>query len=138
MGSPFSSGLVAEGVGDGDGKAEIDETFSIWIRPELPFDPSGTATWHPSIPINNKNNPDIIVEDIKQHRYSTGRSILSAQIRLNRTPTKDVPVRIPVQVEWLKVNYLEDDCHRNAADRFDYSYHELVIYHDGTAGIEKR
>jgi hypothetical protein len=136
--TPVSTGLISEGNGNGNGKAELNETFSIWILPQLPFGPLDTSTWHPTTPVNWKKNPDVTIEEIRQHRYNTGRAILSAQISLNRKPTRDDPVRIPLQTEWLKVQYLEGDCHRNTADNFNYSYYELVIYEDGSARIENK
>jgi len=133
---PVSSGVITEGAGNGNGMVEQNETFSIWIRPLSAIDQGDTTTWHPTTPINWRANPDIAVEKIIQHRYSTGRAILSAEISLNRKPTRDNPIRIPLQVESLKVQYLENDCHRNTADNFNYSYYDLVIYENGSAEIE--
>lgn len=133
---PISSAIISEGRGNGNGKAEIGEIFSIWIQPSSAFDSIDIDTWHPTIPINNKINPDISVVEIKQHLFNTGRAVLSAQIRLNKTPTKNNPIRIPIQSEFLKVEPVENDCHRNTADNFDYFYFEIIINSDGTAGIE--
>lgn len=132
---PMSSGIISEGSGNGNGKVEMGETFSIWIQPSSSFDSSDLKTWHPVIPINTGDNPDIYVEDVKQHNFSTGRTVLSAEIRLNRKPTKGNPVRIPVQSEFLKVQPLENDCHRNFADNFGLFYYEILLYEDGTAGM---
>jgi hypothetical protein len=134
---PMSSGIVSEGSGNGNGKVEMGETFSIWIQPSSSFDSSDLKTWHPVIPINTGDNPDISVEEVKQHNFSTGRSVLSAEIRLNRKPTKENPVRIPLQSEYLKVQPLENDCHRNFADNFVFFYYEILIYEDGTVGIAR-
>ena len=95
-------------------------------------------TWHPTVPINNRNNPDISVLEIKQHLFNTGRAVLSAQIRLNRKPTKNNPIRIPIQSEFLKVQPLQNDCHRNTADNFNYSNFEIIINSNGIAEIERR
>jgi len=135
---PFSSGIISEGTGNGNGKAEPDESFSVWIRPLPAIDQRDTTTWHPTTPVNWTLNPDIAVEEIIPHRFSTGRAILSAQISLHRKPTRENPVRISLQVETLKVQYLENDCHRNTADNFNYIYYDLVIYQDGYAEIEKK
>lgn len=132
---PFSSGIISEGSGNGNGKAEIGEIFSIWIQTPAAYDSLDVNTWHPTIPINRKDNPDIIVVEIKQHRYNTGKPVLSAQMKLTRKPTKDNPVRIPLQIEFLKVQYLENDCHRNTADNFKHSFCELVLYEDGTMAV---
>jgi hypothetical protein len=134
---PVSSAIISEGTGNGNGKAEIGETFSIWINPTSAFDSMDIETWHPTIPINNRNNPDISVVEIKQHLFNTGRAVLSAQIRLNRTPTKNNPIRIPIQSEFQKVQPLENDCHRNTADNFNYFYFEIIINVEGVAEIKK-
>jgi hypothetical protein len=135
---PFSSGIISEGTGNGNGKAEPGEIFSIWVRPQSAVDQQDITTWHPTTPNNWGVNRDITIEEVKQHRFSTGRAILSAQISIHRKPDRDNPIRIPLQVETLKVEYLENDCHRNTADNFNYSYYDLVIYQDGSAEIEKK
>ncbi len=129
---PLSSGVISEGTGNGNGKAELGETFSIWIQPSKSFDPTDLNTWHPVVPVNSDENRDITVEEVKQHDFSTGRMVLSAMIRLNRIPTKGNPVKIPVRSEFLKVQSLENDCHRNKADNFGFFYYELLLYEDGT------
>ncbi|RLD31515.1 MAG: hypothetical protein DRI73_08600 [Bacteroidetes bacterium] len=134
---PIRSDTISEGTGNGNGKAEVGETFSIWIQTPSLFEIKDSATWHPTIPINRNNNPDIVVEDIIQYRYNTGRDIFSAQMRLTRKPTKKNPVRIPIQAEFLKVQYLENDCHRNTADNFTYYFYDLVIFKNGTVVLEK-
>lgn len=67
--------------------------------------------------------------------FNTGRPLLSAQIRLNRKPEKNNPVRILMQSEFLKVQPLVNDCHRNVADNFEYSYYEILLCEDGSVGI---
>jgi len=133
---PISSDTISEGFGNGNGKAEMGETFSIWIQTTSAYDSLDIETWHPVVPINSDDNSDILVNDIKQHIFNTGRAVLSAEICLKRKPTKDNPVRIPVQSEFLKVEQLKNDCHRNTADNFGYYYYEIVVYEDGTAGIK--
>ncbi|MCK5101606.1 MAG: hypothetical protein KAR17_02285, partial [Cyclobacteriaceae bacterium] len=134
---PIRSDTIFEGFGNGNGKVEVGETFSIWIQTPSLFELKDDATWHPTIPINRNDNPDIIVEEIIQHRYNTGRPVLSAQMQLTRKPTKNKPVRIPVQTELLKVEYLENDCHRNTADNFTYYYYDLLMYEDGSIEIDR-
>lgn len=136
-GITVTHGTVTEGSGNGNGKAEAGEIFSIWVRPPGAFDPADTNTWHPVVPVINKNNPDISVIDINEHLFSTGRPVLSAQIRLNRVPTEESPVTIPVQSRFVKAEPLEDDCHRNTADNFSYYFYKIIINADGTAGITK-
>ena len=134
---PVSSGTIKEGVGNGNGRAEVGETFSIWIEVPEGFDTKDLSTWHPVVPINTNDNKDINVVKILHHSFNTGRNALSAQIRINRIPTKENPIRIPVRTELLKVQYLENDCHRNTADNFTYDYCELVINEDGIVMLEK-
>lgn len=134
---PLKSDSISEGNGNGNGKAEWGEIFSIWIRTPTAFDPKDINTWHPVIPVNGKDNPDVIVEALKQHRYNTGRPIRSAQLRLTRKPTKEHPVKIPVRVEFLKVQPLKDDCHRPVADDFSYAYFDLILYENGSVGLKK-
>jgi hypothetical protein len=129
--SPVSSEIISEGAGNGNGKVEMGETFSIWIEPPAAFDPSDLKTWHPVVPVNTGDNPDIYVERINQHNFSTGRQVMSAEIHLNRKPTEGNPVRIPVQSEFLKVESLLKDCHRPVADNFNYLYYEILLYEDG-------
>lgn len=136
--NPLSSGIISEGSGNGNGKVEMGETFSIWIEPSAAFDPADLKTWHPIVPVNTGNNPDIYVERIRQHNFSTGRPVISAEIGIKRKPTKGNPVRIPFQSEFLKVQPLENDCHRPVADNFDYLFGEILLFEDGTAGIEIR
>ncbi|MCK5102871.1 MAG: hypothetical protein KAR17_08650, partial [Cyclobacteriaceae bacterium] len=133
--NPVTSGVIAEGVGNGNGKAEVGETFSIWIIVSEGFDTKDRSTWHPVVPINTNDNKDVSVVEILHHHFNTGRDVLSAQIRLNRFPTKENPIRIPVQTELLKVQYLENDCHRNTSDNFQYSYCELVLKEDGAINL---
>ena len=135
--NPLSSGIISEGLGNGNGKADMGETFSLWIQPSSVLDPNDLKTWHPVIPVNAGDNKDITVEEIKQHYFSTGRMILSAIIRLNRKPTEGNPVRIPVQAEFLKMEPLTNTCHRNFADNFGLFHYEIMIYEDGTAAMKK-
>lgn len=132
---PLSSGVISEGSGNGNGIAEMGETFSIWIQTPSAIDSLDTHTWHPVIPVNSGENQDIMVEKVIQHPYTTGKPILSAQIRLNRKPERNKPVRIPIQSEFLKLHPLIDDCHRDVADGFGYFYFEIFLYEDGTVGI---
>jgi hypothetical protein len=113
----------------------MGETFSIWIQTPSAIDSLDTHTWHPVIPVNSGENQDIMVEKVIQHPYTTGKPILSAQIRLNRKPERNKPVRIPIQSEFLKLHPLIDDCHRDVADGFGYFYFEIFLYEDGTVGI---
>jgi len=135
--TPISSDTISEGLGNGNGKAEVGEIFSVWIQTPSLFESKDSATWHPAIPINGKDNPDIVVEKIKQHRFNTGRHVLSAQMRLSRKPTKSNPIIIPLQVAFLKAQYLKNDCHRNTADNFKYYYYSILIDEDGIATLQK-
>lgn len=134
---PISRGIIHEGSGNGNGHVEMGETFSIWIESISGFDSSDLKTWHPVVPVNRGDNPDIYLTGVKEHFFNTGRPILSAEIRLNRKPTREKPVRIPVQSEFLKVQHLENDCHRPVADNFEYFFFELLLYEDGTVGMER-
>ncbi len=136
--APLTSGIITEGSGNGNGKAEMGEVFSVWIQPDSAFDSLDIRTWHPVVPINSRDNPDIEILKINQYIFNTGRPLLSAEIRFNRRPTKEHPVRIPVQTEFLKIEHLENDCHRNVADNFSYFYSEILIYEDGTARVVRR
>jgi hypothetical protein len=133
---PVSTGNISEGTGNGNGRAEEGEIFSIWVQLPSAFDPMDTETWHPTIPINNRENPDVKVKSIRHHRFSTGREVLSAEISLARKPTKDNPVTLQLQAELLKTQPLENSCHRPVADNFTYSYYNILIYEDGTAGFQ--
>jgi len=132
---PLSSGLISEGSGNGNGRAEMGEAFSIWIQPSSSFDSADIKTWHPVVPVNTDDNPDIIVDHVMQHNFSTGRTLLSAEMRLQRKPEKGNPVRIPVQSEFLKVEPLKNGCSRDVADNFGFYYYEILLYEDGTAAI---
>jgi len=129
--NPNSSGIITEGSGNGNGKIEAGEVFSLWIQPPSAYDELDISTWHPTVPVQVEGKTDVFIEEIKGHRFSTGREVLSAQILLTRTPTKNNPVVITFQSELLKVEPLENDCHRNAADNFTYSYYEITIDQNG-------
>ncbi len=133
---PFSTGRISEGTGDGDGMPEIGEIFSIWIKTPSPLNQADQATWHPVILLNGRQNPDLSVEDIEKTRMNTGRSCLSTQMRILRNPTVDHPVKIPVQVEFLQSEYLQDDCHRNTADKFGYAWYDLILTEEGRIRLE--
>ena len=133
---PISSGVIQEGSGNGNGRPETGETFSIWILSRNPNDTSEVKTWHPVIPINTGDNPDIQVKEILHHSFSTGRDLLSAQILLKRNSTGDNPIRIPFKTEFLQVQPLTDDCHRDAADNFTFFYGEIILHPDGTFSVE--
>jgi hypothetical protein len=133
---PVSSGVIREGSGNGDGKPEAGETFSIWIRSRHPGDTSAVMTWHPVIPINTGNHPDIRIREVLHYSFNTGRDVLSAQMQFRKNPAGDNPIRIPFRTEILNVQPLEDDCHRDAADDFTYFYGEIIWYPDGTISVE--
>ena len=128
---PLSTQVISEGSGNGNGVAEPGEVFSIWMKVPSVLEDKDSSTWHPLVPLNGKDHPDVRVVEINQWRMNTGRSILSAQLKLNRRPTRDKPVKIPVQVEFLQAEYLEDDCHRNTADKFGYAYYDLIMFENG-------
>ena len=130
LNNPLSSGIISEGSGNGNGKVEKGETFSIWIQTPA-FDSIDLKTWHPLIPVNMGDNKDITVEELKHHVFSTGRMVLSAVMRLNRQPTEGNPVRIPAQSEFLKPEPLKNACHRDFADNFEFYFYEILLYQDG-------
>lgn len=78
--NPIPTDKISEGIGNGNGKAEIGETFAIWIQTPSLIESKDEATWHPTIPLNNKNNADIIFKEIKAHKFNTRRPVLSAQM----------------------------------------------------------
>ena len=131
--TPILHDTISEGVGNGNGKAEIGEVFSVWIQPPSAYDSLDVYTWHPSVLINQKGNTDISIEEIIQHHFNKGRPVLSAQIRLNRNPTKEMPVIIPLELELLRINRLKNHCHRDVADDFVYCYYEIIINEYGVA-----
>ena len=132
---PLTSGQISEGMGNGNGIPELGETFSIWVQPALGFDTLDTFTWHPTVPVNASGNPDVLFNQINHHRMSTGRSLRSAEMQLTRLPTEDHPILIPMQVELLRVQKLENDCHRNTADQFAHYYFDVILQADGTCVI---
>ncbi len=123
---PISSTTISEGQGNGNGAPEMGETFSLWIQPHVGYDARDISTWHPSIPIHSEAD-DFIIADILEHRFSTGREVRSAQIKLKREPTKAHPIHIPIRCEFLRVHPLENDCHRPTADDFEYYYGEVIL-----------
>ncbi len=132
---PVSSEVIREGSGNGDGKPEAGETFSIWIRARHTGDTSKVMTWHPVIPINTGDHPDIRIREVLHYPFNTGRDVLSAQMQFRKNLAGDHPIRIPFRTEILKVQPLEDDCHRDAADDFTYFFGEIIWYPDGTFAI---
>lgn len=134
--SPVSSGTINEGSGNGNGIPEIGETFSIWIRYPQALDGQDKSTWHPTVPIESKSNQSLSVEKIVHHDQSTGRALLSAQVQLKRSPTKDQSVKFILQTEFLKVQPLVNDCHRSTADNFGYFYCDIEFTEDGTFEVK--
>ncbi len=130
--NPFSIDSVTEGSGNGNGKPELGEVFSIWIQTPSPLDDKDTATWHPAIPLTDNYNSDVFIDEIREWSMNTGRRCLSAQIKLNRKPTNSNPVRIPIQVEFLQAEAMTGDCHRNTADKFEYAFYDLVLRSNGS------
>ncbi len=136
--TPLSTGHIEEGTGNGNGVPEVGEEFSVWIRMDRGLDSTDQLTWHPAMPINRAPNNDVVLASTRQHRFSTGRSLLSGQMKLTRNPTMDRPIRIPIQVELLGVAPLHDDCHRNAADDFDFYYGDLILSSDGSLEFDMK
>lgn len=132
---PLTTAMISEGKGNGNGKAEPGEIFSIWVQLEDAYDPRDTDTWHPVIPINSAYNPRVVLEDITYHSFSTGRSLMSAMIHLDKNPSEENPVRFAVQSELLRTELIDKHCHRPVADGFGYVYLNIHISEDGTASI---
>ncbi|OFX41065.1 MAG: hypothetical protein A2X05_11570 [Bacteroidetes bacterium GWE2_41_25] len=132
---PLNTAMISEGKGNGNGKAEPGEIFSIWVQLPDAYDPRDTDTWHPVIPINNANNPGVVLEDIAYHSFSTGRSLMSAMIRLDKKPSEENPLKFAVQSELLWTEVIDKHCHRPVADGFGYAYLNIHISEDGTASI---
>lgn len=133
-----TAGVIAEGLGNGNGRAEAGELFSVWINPGEAFDEGDSGSWHPAVPLNGRNHPDVSVEGIMQYEFSTGRKAVSALMRLNRVPVPGNPVRIPFRTRFLKIEPLENSCHRNTADNFRYADYHIVIHADGIAEVEEQ
>lgn len=134
---PEKRAIISEGKGNGNGKAEPGEIFSIWVQLPNALDLRDTDTWHPVIPINNGNNPEVIFEDIAYHQFSTGRSLMSGMIRLVNKPSEADPLKIAVQSELLRTELIDNHCHRPVADGFGYIYLNIYLSEDGTACLTK-
>jgi hypothetical protein len=130
---PLNTAIITEGKGNGNGKAEPGEIFSIWVQLPDALDHRDADTWHPVIPINNGYNPGIVLEDLAYHQFSTGRSLMSAMIRLDKKPSEKNPLRFAVQSELLRTELIDKHCHRPVADGFSYSYYDIIIKEDGSA-----
>ncbi|NND08746.1 MAG: hypothetical protein HKN87_20420 [Saprospiraceae bacterium] len=124
---PLRVQTITEGKGNGNGIVETGDTFSLWIQLPEGFDDRDVLTWHPILPLYSSESEGFELIDLALHRFNTGREIQSGLIRLTRTPTRQSPIVIPFQTELLKVEPLEDDCHRPAADNFDYFYGEIIL-----------
>ena len=133
---PRTSGVITEGVGNGNGIAEYGEHFSIWIKIPEALDGTDRSTWHPVVPVNTADNHDVSIVKVHHHLFNTGRAVLSAELKINRKPTNNNPVRIPLQTELLKREHLAKDCHRNMADYFELHYFDLLMNEKGELKID--
>ena len=132
---PLTTAMISEGKGNGNGKAEPGEIFSVWVKLPDAYDPRDTDTWHPVIPINSAYNPGVVLEDIAYHLFSTGRPLMSAMIRLDKKPSEGNPLIFAVQSELLRTELIDKHCHRPVADGFGYVYLNIHISEDGTASM---
>ncbi len=132
---PLKKAMITEGKGNGNGKAEPGEIFSIWVQLPNAHDSRDKDTWHPVIPINKRDNPVVIFDDIMYHQFSTGRSLMSGLIRLDKKPSAETPFRFAVQSELLRTEVIDNHCHRPVADGFSYSFYDIIIKEDGSAMI---
>jgi hypothetical protein len=132
---PLNTTIITEGKGNGNGKAEPGEIFSIWVKLPDAYDHRDEDTWHPVIPINNGPCPGVVFEDVVYHTFSTGRSLMSGMIRLDKKPSEGNPLKIAVQSELLRTEIIDKHCHRPVADDFGYAYLNIHISEDGTASI---
>lgn len=117
---------ISEGHGNGNGIAEPGEIFSVWIRIASGEAPDDLDTWHPVTPIGGRGSMEIHVDNVREHLFSTGRPLLSAQMRLPAINSKNQTGMLNVQSE-LNWMYPAHDCHRGSVDRIYIHYFQVPI-----------
>ncbi len=117
---------ISEGQGNGNGVAESGETFSVWIRIPQGEDPVDRDTWHPVVPVGGKGSMDIHVDNINEYLWSTGRPLLSAQMRLPVIQAENKSSTLNVQSEMIRL-LPASDCHRGSVDRICIRYFRVPL-----------
>jgi hypothetical protein len=117
---------ISEGRGNGNGVAEPGEVFSVWIRIPEGEDPGDRNTWHPVVPVGGQSSMGIRVEDVNEYLWSTGRPLLSAQMRCPANGTGDHGPTLKVQSELIRLLPARD-CHRGSVDRIYIHYFHLPL-----------
>jgi hypothetical protein len=118
---------ITEGRGNGNGVVEPGEIFSVWIRlPEGGGDPVDRDTWHPVVPVGGQGSLQIPVEDVKEHLWTCGRALHSAQMTLPAGRAGAKTRTLHVQSELTRM-LPADDCHRGSVDRIYIRYFRLPL-----------
>ncbi|MBL8029280.1 MAG: T9SS type A sorting domain-containing protein, partial [Fibrobacteres bacterium] len=85
---------INEGTGNGNGKIETGETFSLWFRLSEHLDPGSVGTWHPVVPVSGQNKPGIMYKGCRNYPLDITRNVLSAQMALTRTISVQQPFEV--------------------------------------------
>lgn len=124
---------VSEGAGNGDGRPDSGEVFSVWVR--LPMGLSGrdTNTWHPTVPTNGMSMPGYSSVSMKSYLWNRGRHVLSAQIKMNRGLSMSNPMELRLRAEVLR-SYSGGQQRRDA---FEFRYCRVALPKGHPINIEK-
>ncbi|KPL15606.1 MAG: hypothetical protein AMS26_07280 [Bacteroides sp. SM23_62] len=120
---------ISEGLGNGNGVAEPGETFSVWIRIPEGEDPVDLDTWHPVVPVGGQGSMDVHVENVNEYLWSTGRPLLSAQMRFPVNHAGNQSSTLNVQSELVRL-LPANDCHRGSVDRIYIHYFRVPLRMD--------
>jgi hypothetical protein len=71
---------------------------------------------------------EIHVENVNEYLLSTGRTLLSAQMRLPATYDGNETITLNVQSELIRM-LPANDCHRGSVDKFYLHYFQVPIRH---------
>lgn len=140
--SVFSSGdnggiktlTLEEGEGNGDGHPDSGEVVSVWVQTPRGYAPSDRNTWHPVMPLNQADNQDVSLIRRISYSLNRGRSVLSGQFRLNRQPTIEHPIDIPLRSEMVYTMYSAGSAKN--IDSYTYRYFKLRLPLSLAIGVE--
>lgn len=97
-----TSDYIEEGTGNGDGKIDTGEVFSIWIRLRSGWAPGDAETWHPVIPLNAGNPPGVRFVTQKEYLWSRTRALVSALVKLTAPLSDSLPVDLLLRTELMQ------------------------------------
>ncbi|MBL8028161.1 MAG: hypothetical protein JNL74_17190 [Fibrobacteres bacterium] len=97
----ISSQYVSEGRGNGDGKIDSGEVFTIWIKSAKGWVTQDANTWHPAVCVNGQNSAVVQTVGMREYTWNRNRSNLSAEMQLTKKLSDSLPSELILKVEHL-------------------------------------